>query len=92
MSGWSIVAFIVIPLAIFLLTAAASGVVALIKLTSYFSKSREAQESTAESNQQIVKRLDVFIERTDDRLSNHGERIRVLEFAIDHKPGGAKGA
>jgi hypothetical protein len=82
MSTGDIVGFVVVPLAIFLLTAAASGVVALVKLTSYFTASKAAQESTAISNDKIVKRLDVYCGQTDQKLNEYGERISVLEFAI----------
>lgn len=85
MSIGEITGLIIVPLAIFLLTAAGSGIIALIKLTSYFASSKAAQESTAKTNAEISNKLDTYCGITDSKLNEYGERISVLEYAI--KPG-----
>lgn len=85
MSIGEIIGLVIVPLAIFLLTAAGGGIVALVKLTSYFASSKAAQESTATSNAEISRKLDAYCGETDAKLTDHGERISVLEYAI--KPG-----
>jgi hypothetical protein len=82
-----VVAYIGVPLGLFLLTAAGSGIVALIKLTSYFASSKAAQESTALSNAEISKKLDAYCGQTDHKLTEYGERLVVLEFAIKPRTG-----
>jgi hypothetical protein len=80
MGAGSIVA-VVVPLVIFLLTAAGGGIVGLIKLTSYFAASKVAQESTAETNTEIANKLDLYCRQTDGKLTDLGERMRVVEYA-----------
>lgn len=86
MTGFEIVALIIVPLAIFLLGAAGAGIVALVRFTAYMTTSREAQESTAKTNQKISDDLSRFVgqvndrfDRQDTRINNHGERIVLLE-------------
>lgn len=86
MSGIGLIAAIGIPLLLFLLGGAATGISALVKFTVYMTKSREAQESTAKSNLQIVesvKQLSSDVNqrfgRIEDTQRDHGERISVLE-------------
>lgn len=75
-----------VTLFIFLCGAAFGGVKLVVALTSYFTKTRAAQESTAESNQGI--RLDLAqlgidmrnrFSDVESKVTNHGERIVVLE-------------
>lgn len=86
MTTGELFAWVIIPLGIFLIGGAASGIMLLVKGAVYFAKSREAQESTAKTNQKISEDLERFIEhvnvrfdKTDAVLANHGERIVVLE-------------
>lgn len=79
MTAGQIIAYVVVPMAIFMLGAAGAGIVALVRFTVYLTKSREAQESTAKTNQKISDDLASFIGHTNERLNNHGERIVVLE-------------
>lgn len=74
-----VVAWIIIPLVLFLLGASGAGVTALVKFSGYMARSQVAQESTAKSNGQIVERLDTFIDKTDTTLVDYGQRIVVLE-------------
>lgn len=86
MTSSEIVGYVVVPLVIFLLTTAVSGVIGIVKLTSYFAGSREAQESTAQSNKQIVEKIDGYMARTDVRLNGHDTRITLLEYVTgNHK-------
>lgn len=75
----TIVGIIVIPLLIFLLSAAAGGITALIKFTSYMQKSQAAQESTAATNKEISEKLDKYIDKTDRTIIDFSTRIAVLE-------------
>lgn len=86
MTTGQLIAWIILPLAIFLLTSAGTGILMLVKVTVYLTKSREAQESTAKTNQQISNDLSKFVgqvnsrfDEQDKRINDHGERIVVLE-------------
>jgi hypothetical protein len=79
MSTGNLIAYVVIPLTIFFLSALGGGVLLLIKAVNYFTKSREAQESTAKTVAEIAEQLRTFITSAGERLNNHGERIAVLE-------------
>lgn len=79
MNGGQIVAYVIVPLAVFFLTAIGTGVVGIIKVTVYFAHTREAQEATARSTQAMAADLKGFIGETNSRLNDHGERISVLE-------------
>lgn len=75
----TIVGIIVVPLMIFLLTAAAGGITALIKFTTYMQKSQAAQESTASTNREISEKLDKYIDKNDRTIIDFSTRIAVLE-------------
>lgn len=79
MSTGEIVAYVIVPLALFILTSMGGGVMGVIKLTNYLTRSQSAQESTAKSNREISDNLKQFIGETNQRLNDHGERISVLE-------------
>lgn len=79
MTSTFIVAYIVIPLVIFLLGAAITGITGLVKFVRYMEKSQAAQESTASSNNEINDKLDKYMGKTDATLIDHTTRIAVLE-------------
>lgn len=73
---------IIVPAAILLLTSAGSGIVFLVKFTAWLTSTKEAQISTARSNQEIADKLDKFVAVTTDRFEEHNSRISVLEYAM----------
>jgi hypothetical protein len=75
----AVIAYIVIPLVIFLMGAAITGITGLVKFVRYMEKSQAAQESTASSNQEINDKLDKYMGKTDTTLIDHTTRIAVLE-------------
>jgi hypothetical protein len=79
MGAGQIIAYIVIPLAIFFLSAAAAGITALVKGVTYMSRSQAAQESTAATNHAISTKLDKYIEQTDHKFTDHDVRLSILE-------------
>jgi hypothetical protein len=75
---------VVVPLLIFLLGATGTGIVGLVKFTSYMARSQSAQESIAKSNLEIAKKLDDFIAMTSGAIQDLERRMAIVEFARDH--------
>jgi hypothetical protein len=86
-SSIDIVAWVVVPLIIFILGASATGITLLIKGSAYMARSQVAQENTATSNQEISDKLDRFISRADGRFNSLDIRMSVLEakFSRDER-------
>lgn len=82
MSTDQIIGLVVVPFVLFLLAAAGGGITALVKFTAYMTKSREAQESTATSTQEISAKLDRYMTHTNGTIQDHAERLRVVEFIV----------
>jgi hypothetical protein len=80
-SGVEIIAWIVIPLTIFVIGGTFTGVSLLVKGSAYMAKSQAAQEQTAKSNQDIADTLAKYAEKTDGRLNGIDIRVSVLEAA-----------
>lgn len=78
----TVVGLIVIPSLIFVLGAIFAGVKGSIRFAQYMVRSEEAQESTASSNKEVRDMLAAFMGETREVLKDHGERIRVVEYAI----------
>jgi hypothetical protein len=83
-----IVAFIVIPLCLFLAGALAAGIRGTIKFTQYLIRSEASQADIAKTNKQIVDRLDSFVEKTNGRFSDLSERMTVVELLSGVKQDG----
>lgn len=77
------VLLIAVPLIIFVLGSAGSGIVMLIRFTSTLARGEKTQEAIAESNDEIRTMLKQYVVQTDKTLANHGERIAVLEYATN---------
>jgi hypothetical protein len=75
---------VIVPLVVFLLGAIGTGVVGLVKFTSYMARSQSAQESTARSNLEIAKKLDDFIAMTNGAVQDLERRVSIVEYARDH--------
>lgn len=82
----STILIISVSLFIFLSGAAFGAVKLVVALTSYFTKTRAAQESTAESNQGIrsdLAQLGIDVRNRfsdiETKVTDHGERLVVLE-------------
>jgi hypothetical protein len=83
-SGGLSAADVIVPLVVFLLGAIGTGVVGLVKFTSYMARSQSAQESIAKSNLDIAKKLDDFIALTNGAVQDLERRMSVVEYARDH--------
>lgn len=83
MTSSQIIAFIVIPLIVFLFSAAGGGIAALVKFVSYMSKSQVAQEETAKTNAEISKDLKHYMAQTDGTLLNHTTKLAVHDSQIN---------
>lgn len=79
MDGNALIAYVVVPLVIAFVGGAAAAITALVRFVSYMARSQVAQEKTAESNEEISKKLDKFIDHTTEVLSSYGERFAILE-------------
>lgn len=79
----TVIGLIVIPASIFILGVIFAAVKGTVRFAQYMVRSEEAQESTASSNKEVRDMLAQFMGETRETLQNHGERIRVNEFAID---------
>lgn len=77
----TVFAFIVIPIAIFVIGGAAAAIRGAIRFAQYMVRSEEAQESIAKSNKEIRDRLDGFIMRAEDDIRTLNERMAVVEYA-----------
>jgi hypothetical protein len=83
------IGLIAIPSTIFVLTLIFGAVRGSIRLAQYMVRSEEAQESTASSNKEVRDTLTAFVgemrdalKDRDNVLRDHGERIKVVEFAV----------
>jgi hypothetical protein len=86
----TVIGLVVVPVAIFLLGVIFAAIRGAIRFAQYMVRSEEAQESTASSNKEVRDLLSAFMgemrgefRARDEVLRDHGERIRVNEFAID---------
>jgi hypothetical protein len=84
------VAWIVVPLIVFILGASATGITLLIKGSAYMARSQVAQEATRDSNQEISEKLGKFMERTDQRINGLDIRLSVVESARHNGHGGSR--
>jgi hypothetical protein len=87
-----IIAWIVVPLVLFVLGAAGTGITLLIKGSAYMARSQVAQENTATTNQEISDQLAKYMERTDTKLNGLDVRVSVLEDARNDKVGYRRGS
>lgn len=79
MTAGDVVAYVIVPLGLFVLGAIATGITLLVKGSTYLARSAAAQESTAASNDEINTTLKAYMTRNDERVNDHERRIYVLE-------------
>jgi hypothetical protein len=77
-----IIAWIVIPLAIFVIGGTISGITLMIKGSAYMARSQMAQENTANSNQSIADNLQKYMTANDQRVQQNSTDIAVLKELI----------
>lgn len=82
-----IVAWVVVPLIIFVLGASATGITLLVKGSAYMARSQVAQENTATSNQEISDKLDKYINRSEGRFNGLDIRVSLLEANVSRAEG-----
>jgi hypothetical protein len=82
-----IIAWIVLPLAIFVIGGTISGITLMIKGSAYMARSQLAQENTAESNADIAKNLQKYMDKTDATLGQHTTEIAVLKEFLPRQNG-----
>lgn len=85
MSGLEIIAWIVIPLCIFLFGVAVASVKGIIGAAQHLAHAEESLDKVAESNEAISSRLGSFIEKSDSRWLNHEQRISHAEYILELK-------
>lgn len=76
-----IVAWVIIPLTLFILAAAGTGLTLLVKGVTYMARSDENQKRTADSNDRIESQLTTYIDQNDKRLGLIELDIAVLKAA-----------
>lgn len=83
------IGLILVPVTIFIVGAIVAAVRGAIRFAQYMVRSEEAQQSTASSNKEVRDLLSAFMgemrdefRARDEVLRDHGERIRVNEYAI----------
>lgn len=86
-SPTQLIAWIGIPLFLAFCGAVFGIIKGSIRFAQYMAKSEEAQTSTAHSNEEINRKLDGFIDKTNAHLNEHDQEIAVLKFAQDRRNG-----
>ena len=89
-STTEIVAWIGIPLFLAFVGAVIGIVKGSIRFAQYMAKSEEAQTSTAHTNEEINRKLDGFIDKTKQHLSEHDQEIAVLKYASQRNNGSSQ--
>lgn len=77
-----LIAWIVIPLAIFVIGGTVSGITLMIKGSAYMARSQMAQENTANSNQSIADNLQKYITANDERVQRNTTDIAVIKETL----------
>lgn len=73
---------IVIPVVLFLVTAAVAIVRGSIRFAQYLSRSESLQASTEKSNREISDKLERYMSRTDEAIGSIKQDVAVLKFAL----------
>lgn len=82
-SGVELVAWIVIPVSVFLfgaLVAAGKGVIAF---TRYLVSSQESQKSTADTNKSIDDKLTRYMDKNDRDMNEVKQDVALLKFTVN---------
>jgi hypothetical protein len=75
----NVLGWVVVPMFVFLVGSAGSGIVALVKFVGYMARSQTAQESTAETNKDMRDKLNTYIDRADARFGRIELDVAVLK-------------
>lgn len=73
------IAYIGVPLLIFILSGIATGITLLVKGSAYMARSAAAQESTAATNSEISKTLKAYIGTNDIKVNDLDRRLYAVE-------------
>lgn len=76
------VGLIAIPVTMFLLGAAFAAVRGAIRFAQYMVRTEEAQARTADSNEEMSKKLDAFMERTDSKIAEHAQMLAIHDYEL----------
>lgn len=93
-SGVEIVAWIVIPVAIFLFGATIAGIKGIVKFSQWLAHAQETQDSGRDSLESIANNLKEYTEKSDLRFGNIEKDVAVLKswrgrgHANDNREGG----
>lgn len=77
-----IIAWIIIPVVIFLAGALVAAVKGVIAFTRYLVESKESQTAIAKSTDSMDKRLQEYTQKTDKRLGHVEEDVAILKYAV----------
>lgn len=83
MTTSAVIGYVVVPVGLFILGGIVTGVIGIIKLAGHMARSEAAQQATATSNQTIADALKSYMDKTDAKLSDHSERLRLVEFELN---------
>lgn len=73
------IAYIGIPLFLFILGGIGTGITLLVKGSTYMARSAAAQESTATSNSEINETLKAYMASNDARVNDLDRRVYLME-------------
>jgi hypothetical protein len=86
-SSLELVAWIVVPVAIFIVGVVTAAIRGAIRFAQYMTRSENSQSSVAQTNKEISDRLSGFVDHTEKRfdgidrhLGIHDQQIAVLDF------------
>lgn len=85
-----IAGLVLIPVAIFLIGSIVAAIRGSIRFAQYMVRSEEAQTRTADTTEELSKRVELFMTRTEQRLLDHGERLAVVEHDLEHRQNGLR--
>lgn len=88
MTTLNIVAFIVIPSVIFLLTLTFGAIKFIIRFAQYLAHTEEALDKVADSNVEIRDEVRGYKQATDERFEAVNERVHGLDrrvFSIENR-------
>lgn len=78
-SGVEIIAWIGIPLFVFLCGCGVALFKGIVKAAQWFAHQQEAADRTADSNEGIDRKLGSYIEKSDKRFGNLEQDVAVLK-------------
>ena len=84
-----VLAWVVIPVGIFLLGLVWGAVRMIVRMAQYFVRSEEAQKLTAANTENIATTLKSYMSKTDgrfdhidQRFEDHGKQLAVLQWEL----------